>query len=322
MNDFAQTSSSLAAVTKNLSESAIKTLNAQAETLNKLRYQFDTNVRKDIRKALEDVEVNKGLATDAGKISREFGYIMTALSIATEGTSSAQIVKQQNEILAEIKQNQEYVDILDSILNSAEACGNDNLAAAAKNLQKKLNESIENEFLQMCSVAEAFFAGIATAELKEGVEMQMDYFLEKGADAAAKAIEKWSNGKIKAPDGGYLGILEAIELGAKVTKYLVNWDEAYQAAQKLMTLNQMDATMNIVQVLKEEDNPYMAELWGMLQTEGCEQAKVFLEEWEAGAGLSVEDFGIKEGTLSTVNRQLDIEKNFHINMLGLSVSKA
>lgn len=115
-----------------------------------------------------------------------------------------------------------------------------------------------------------------------------------------------------------LAILGVIELGAKGLKSIVGWDKVYDEAQQLMTISHMDATLGILQTLNEEDSQYVAELWTLLQMQGCEQAQTFLNEWENANWLSTDEFGVGKEDLVTVINQLTSEKNYYKSSLDLS----
>ena len=325
IDEHGELAESFLTVFENLSGGCIEELEAKSKGIRDKIYGVKRKYNKKDKFEMDEIKAEISIRKQLTTVFKELNNLTTTLGVVTDGTRAKQVVDHQNQILLDIKQNVEYRTILDDIYKSAYASGNTNLANAVLNLYDELDRNIESSLLQWWDGMTAFTTGMADSIVKEGAEEGIEIVMEKGAEAAAKAIDKWTDGKFSAGSGGYLGILEVIELGAKVTKWLVKWDDSYQAAQQLMTINQMDATMNITQVLKNQDNPYMAELWGLLQTEGCEQAKVFLDtldEREQGNGLSAKEFGIKKGTLSAVNQQLDIESKFYVNMLGLSVDTA
>ena len=230
-------------------------------------------------------------------LMHDFGLFMDAVDIALEGADKAAVKAQYNQTLANLKNATEYVGILDKIIEIAEESGNTNLAAAATELQEDLAREIAGTANHLLSNGAAFFAGCA--------EGATEFAIDKGLDALT---------------GSYSGVLTILQLGAKGLSSLLNWNDAYDAAQKLMTINQMDATLNVVQILKNEEAPYMAELWGLLQAEGCTQAQNFLNEWEKGTTLDSTDLGIEEGDLSKVIRQLEAEWKYYLTALNLTIA--
>ena len=240
------------------------------------------------------------------------GYYMDFMDILIEGGMKAGVDYRYSELLMDLQRNTENAEILDSIIQLAKATKNANLENAATELLDEINAEKMTKVTQFLSAGGAFLEGFALSFAEKvvegGIDAAIDAAAEKGMETALGAAGTIVKESLK--------ILEIIELGAKVTKFIFDWDEAYDEAQILMTINYMDATLNVVDILKENEAPYMAELWGVLQAKGCEHAQTFLEEWEDGTGLSVKDFGIKQKGLPGVITQLELEKNYYINTLS------
>lgn len=281
---------------------------------------------KDLEKAKGKIEKNDvnasiSIAKDAKTLLKELNNLTTAIGVFANGTSAMQVVNQQNAILVEIKNGEEYKTILDNIYKAAKASGNKNLANAVLNVYDEIDRNIEDAFALWLDSMTALTTSMAGAIIEEASEKGLEIALEKGAEAASSAIKKISGGKYGTADVSF-NLLEAIEIGATAAKFILGYDKVYQEAELLMTYNQMDTTMDIVQVLKEEDAPYMMDLWGLLQAEGCNQAQVFLDVWESGVGLKETELGIKEGGISAVNKALDKDRNYYIDELDLPLEKS
>lgn len=234
------------------------------------------------------------------------GLLTKVIEAGVDSIGDATLNYRYNKTIIELGQNVENLDILNSILDTAKAYGNKNLENAASELIQDIEKDMVNALNFLTS------AGIGIAE----------FFIKTGFEFAKEYIEERLEGTLETLFKETSKYLDFLSLGGTAMQAILGWGPAYDAAQQLMTINQMDATMNITKVLKDQDNPHMAELWGVLQTEGCTYAKEFLKKWDRATDLSVADFGIKDGTLSAVNRQLDIESKFYVNMLGLSVDTA
>lgn len=105
--------------------------------------------------------------------------------------------------------------------------------------------------------------------------------------------------------------MKELEFAAKVASKVVNWGEAYDSAEELMTLQVMNANMNIYTALEKSDSSTMAELWGYLQVRGCDAANDFLQKYEDANFLSTKDFGIGKKKLKDAQNELDYEKDVY-----------
>ena len=226
----------------------------------------------------------------SGNTAKKIGYIMEAVSIFTAGLSAEKTVAERNDAFeAMLVEGEKNLDILNSIIKTANSTGNNNLSEAANNVKSRLEKELEkrtNQFLTECG---AFIEG-ATAAFTEQATI---YTIEALIEAASE--------KALLP-------LTIIELGAKGLNWVVGWGEAYDAAEELMTISIMDSTLNILGTLKKDDSQYVAELWGYLQMLGCEKAEDFLEEWEKAHWLSTKEFGIGKEKLPSALLQLNGEK--------------
>lgn len=268
--------------------------------------------KSKIDELIEELKKNQDTATDrAGDKEhvntwmKNLGLVTKFVEAAVDGIGDGVLTYQYNKTIIELGKNIENIEILNGIYESAVESGNTNLANAADELIADIEKDMVNAINVLTSLA-------------EGV---VKTFIEFGIDVATEFIKERLEGTIELVFKEVSKFLDILSLGGTAMNAILGWGPAYDAAQQLMTINQMDATMNITQVLKEEDNPYMAELWGLLQVEGCKQAKVFLDEWKDANFIKLVDFGITDAGFPAVNRQLDIEAQFHVNMLGLTVSE-
>lgn len=347
MNNFAKDTSSVTKVVEDFSKRSGKILSAQGQQISTsineidewlldLEQQANTldragdyegsnairnklvklrKLKNEYDESLTETQSSGKAASANEKNAKNIGLIMDIVSIVSEGTSSAQNVAQRNDAFADMIINgQNKVKVLESIVKTANATGNSNLAEAASKLKQELEDEIENQTNQFLSETGAFFSGILAASGEKAAEKGFDYLVDKAIEKGADTLAGVAGTAVKDS----LAILGVIELGAKGLKSIVGWDKVYDKAQQLMTINQMDSTLGILQTLEEDDSQYMAELWALLQMKGCEQAQSFLIEWEDANWLTTEEFGIGKNELPTVIDQLDDEKQYYKNSLDLS----
>jgi len=170
-----------------------------------------------------------------------------------------------NEILSN---NIHYSIILDSIIECAGTTSN--LGQAAVDLKKQFDE-------QSKQATNRVLAGIDVGLEKAG-EQIVKMGGEKVTDAVLDAIPSY---------------LDGVELVGKALDTIFDWDDAFNSAEKLMTLSVMDAGMNILGVSEKSENyQYYAQLWALLQAKGDEHAVQMLDEWNKGNALNMKDFGI------------------------------
>jgi len=260
----------------------------------------------------DDAWLDASMEADKNKIAnvnaKTFGYFMDFMGVMLEGAGDAFAVDQYNKILADLSVSADNVVILDDIIDTAKAVGNTNLENAATELRDDIANEIAEQTNHLYDGAIAFVKGCIDGGLQWGVK--------ELADMGIKAL------------GGSLGGLGIVGLGAEAIKAFLGWGPVYDEAQMLMTLNQMDATMNITQVLKKEDSPYMAKLWGVLQAEGCVYAQEFLDSWNDANRLDLEDLGIDDGglfgksELPKVLNELEEERDYYITALQLPLEKS
>lgn len=271
-------------------------------------------IQSDYKNSLPEVDAKGNAAAETADWANSIGVAMNIMTVLSAGTEAEQLVSQRNDAFEELLVNgQRNLDILNTIINTADATHNANLAEAARNIRDELEAEIEDQTNQFLSETGAFLGAMTTSGAKILAEQEFDNLVKKLASEGANTFVKGAGTVMKDT----LSILGYIELGAKGIKSVVNWDEAYDEAQQLMTISHMDATLGIYQVLEEEDSQYMADLWAMLQMTGCEKAQTFLNTWEQANFLSADEF-IGKQSLSTVINNLADEKEIYQNVLNLS----
>lgn len=303
-------------------EMQVTVLYNEGKNTDALAVQEELQYFKDKKKAYEDeIASAKATGADFKKSAQGIGLLMDCIGVLAEGTSSAQAVAERNDAFAEMLiHSEQNIAVLDNIYAAAVSVGNTNLANAADKIKRELEEEMEEATNQFLTETGAFFKGVTTEIGKKGLSKGFNWIIEESAKTGEAALGT------AVKDAG--SILKVLGMSAKGLRSILDWGGAYDAAQKLMTINQMDATMNITQVLKDNDSPYMVELWGLLQAEGCEHAQEFLNAWEDGTGLNSTDLGIDNGglfgesDLPKVLREIDIERNYYITALKLPLEKS
>lgn len=302
-------------------EMQVTVLYNEGKNTDALAVQEELQYFKDKKKAYEDeIASAKATGADFKKSAQGIGLLMDCISVIAEGTSSAQAVAERNDAFAEMLiHSDQCIAVLENVYASAVSVGNYNLADAADKIKEELKEEKEKATNQFLTETGAFFKGAAVEIGKKGLSKGLNWIIEESAKKGEAAL-----GTVVKDAGS---ILKVLEMSAKGLRSILDWGGAYDAAQKLMTINQMDASMNIIQVLKNNESPYMIELWGLLQTEGCEHAQAFLNAWEDGTGLNSTDLGIDNGglfgksDLPRVLKDLGIERNYYITALRLPLEK-
>ena len=220
-----------------------------------------------------------------------FGETMDVLTIIGSGASAAsEMSKKNQEYAAMILDSVNNLDKLDSIIASAKETGNTALYTAALTVKSDFKERMEHNICQYTEGIEAV-ANVALASAEKGAEIVTSDFL---------------NSSLNLLPG-----MKELEFAAKVASKVVNWGEAYDSAEELMTLQVMNANMNIYTALEKSDSSTMAELWGYLQVRGCDAANDFLQKYEDANFLSTKDFGIGKKKLKDAQNELDYEKDVY-----------
>lgn len=305
-------------------ENVIDAINKFVGLLSKLLGEVG---KEDELREIKRLQINMKELYDSTPISK-FGIAMNFISAAAEGASKSSEIWKKYSVLAQVsKKADEYMKTLESIIEIAEATKNTNLFIAADRLKKDIAIREKKDLVMQiqlltelgCEIISSMYTPIGVKVTQElGKEVINDAIIAVEKLAEEKGIE-W----LGSSEGNGLAALGYIEVGAKLTKLAVNWDEAYKEAQQLMTINVMSSSLDIVKCLKEDDSEPMLKLWGLLQTKGCEQAQSFLNSWENANFLSVNEFGIRtktwfwEDELGKVNKELDNERQFFIDKTGL-----
>jgi len=210
----------------------------------------------------------KNYATQS-KVADKVSTALEVFSIVYEGTAAIdQMNKNLDELNEILSNNIHYSIILDSIIECAGTTSN--LGQAAVDLKKQFDE-------QSKQATNRVLAGIDVGLEKAG-EQIVKMGGEKVTDAVLDAIPSY---------------LDGVELVGKALDTIFDWDDAFNSAEKLMTLSVMDAGMNILGVSEKSENyQYYAQLWALLQAKGDEHAVQMLDEWNKGNALNMKDFGI------------------------------
>jgi len=267
-------------------------------TLRKIKNDYDASLSnaKDVTKGGEQVE----------KTAKDVKFVMDVMGALGK-------VGERNESFdAMIAGGSANIETLDGIIGAAKATNNTELLHAAENLKKEIEAEMESEinrfFHETGSFCENFF--------------NTDNIADMAADGIEEFVEKNAKSVLGAAAKDSLAILGGIELAAKGVKAVVNWNDAYDAANQLMLIRSLDTDMNILGALEYENSEDMAALWLTVQAKGSEDAKAFLNAWEKGRGLSVKEFGIKDGYLYYVMNQLDNDMVYYQDMAKEQKEKA
>ena len=272
-------------------EQAIDSTLASLETLvEKLPEDRKGVVREQIND-LKDMKEDR----DFGK---QISKTMNVMNILASGSASAEKVTEATKSLEQMLANSaENLAKLDEIIAVAKATNNTVLAEAAENIKADLQDEIKGCTSSFWDTAVAYGTGI----LSGGLDVAID-----------KGIEKLTDQVIA---------LRALQVVGKVASKVVDWGEAYDSAEELMTLQVMNTNMNIYTALEKSDSSTMAELWGYLQIKGCDAASDFLQKYEDANFLSTKDFGIGKDKLEDAKNALESEKKSYENFINLQDSK-
>ena len=165
---------------------------------------------------------------------------------------------------------------LNSIITSAQAIGNYDIVVAAQNLKATLTEQANMTLEQMN----------ANIAVDTALQIGTGYVV----DSASELLNTVLNNA--APP---LKIVGAV---GSVADFMLGWGDSYESAQTLMLLRDMDNKLGleVQQVLQDdpENGRYLAELYIILQIEGLNQTKDFLQDYEDARGLSVSEFNIND----------------------------
>ena len=259
-------------------EQAIDSTIASLETLVK---KLPEDRKGVVREQINDLKSMKE-DRDFGKM---IGKTMNVMNILASGSASAEKVTEAKKSLEQMLANSaENLAKLDEIIAAAKATNNTVLAEAAENIKADLQDKINGCTSSFWDATAAYSIGI----LSGGLDVAMD-----------KGIEQLTDQVIA---------LRALQVIGKVASKVVNWGEAYDSAEELMTLQVMNANMNIYTSLEKSDSSTMAELWGYLQVKGCDAAGDFLQKYEDANFLETKDFGIGKDKLEDALNALESEK--------------
>lgn len=242
------------------------------------------NQIQDIENIKKTYEDEKNTLDETSESFKAFGTAMNILeSLASGASAKAEVAQRNQEYAAMMLDSVNNLDKLNSIITAARRTGNTALLTAALTVRTELTNQLENGINQYT----------------EGVAFLFSSSLAGGETVAYKTIDDALN---------LLPGMKELEFAAKVASKVVNWGEAYDSAEELMTLQVMNANMNIYTALEKSDSSTMAELWGYLQVRGCDAANDFLQKYEDANFLSTKDFGIGKKKLKDAQNELDDEK--------------
>ena len=242
------------------------------------------NQIQDIENIKKTYEDEKNTLDETSESFKAFGTAMNILeSLASGASAKAEVAQRNQEYAAMMLDSVNNLDKLNSIITAARRTGNTALLTAALTVRTELTNQLENGINQYT----------------EGVAFLFSSSLAGGETVASKTIDDALN---------LLPGMKELEFAAKVASKVVNWGEAYDSAEELMTLQVMNANMNIYTALEKSDSSTMAELWGYLQVRGCDAANDFLQKYEDANFLSTKDFGIGKKKLKDAQNELDDEK--------------
>ena len=242
------------------------------------------NQIQDIENIKKTYEDKKNTLDETSESFKAFGTAMNILeSLASGASAKAEVAQRNQEYAAMMLDSVNNLDKLNSIITAARRTGNTALLTAALTVRTELTNQLENGINQYT----------------EGVAFLFSSSLAGGETVAYKTIDDALN---------LLPGMKELEFAAKVASKVVNWGEAYDSAEELMTLQVMNANMNIYTALEKSDSSTMAELWGYLQVRGCDAANDFLQKYEDANFLSTKDFGIGKKKLKDAQNELDDEK--------------
>ena len=240
--------------------------------------------------------------SDSSKDFQMLGYFMDITGILLSATSDTAAYDSYAKTMQDLQASANNITILEQVAETAKVTGNKNLENAAYQLIGNIQSQTMSKLGSVIDLAEAFTKSAATSSL--------EWFINQSAQGWAEA------------DGGGLSILDTIALVAQGVNAVLGWGPVYDEAQILMTLNKMDGNMNIVNTLKNDDAPYMLELWGLLQAKGCDSAQDFLDKWKAANFLDCEELGIEKNGIPAVNKALEEDRDYYIEELNLPLEKS
>jgi len=92
---------------------------------------------------------------------------------------------------------------------------------------------------------------------------------------------------------------------------MTNHGEVYESAQNLMTVATMNAHMDLMRDVSEDDGDAIYKLWAHLQMKGVDYAKDYLKQHkDSGFGqVKISELGLDAEDRSTVNKKLNTERS-------------
>lgn len=276
-------------------------------------------IRKGKQDDLDVATKNQKVADTVEDTTKSVRNIMEALNVLAAGTNDAKQVIDRNRDFEDMMVNgARNIHVLNEVIESSEKMGNEQLQSAAASLKEELEEEMKNQANTYIDAAAAFIGGATKQYVKDGIENAVE---DAAEELLEKAIEQGSNAFLKTAGTAIKDsaqILGAIEGAAKIGKMTLNWDPAYQQAQTLMTYSVMDSELSILNTLeKDEGSKYMAELWKMLQVQGCDEAKEFLNTWDEANGVSMEEFTGKLSKNMAI-QYLEHEQNYFLESIDIN----
>ena len=244
--------------------------NNTASPAQKLRFEELTESRSSM-------ETTRQKLKSASKGEKAFGTAMEVASFAMEGLAAwDQTAQLQEDYMALAVYYNANVEKLDSLIAAAEKVNAHSVVEAAKNVRQTLDQQISTT----AEALEAQYLGEKALNTEVAVGKKVAGELVGDALETLAPPLKWIGGAGKAAD------------------WYMNYGAAYESAQKMMLLRNMDNELgSCVEDAVQLDGAeayYFTELFGVLQIEGLYQTKEFLKDYEKGRDLSVSEFGVTD----------------------------
>ena len=288
----------------------IQSLNQRADSLvpsghNKLIEHLEEQAKslsEELESTNNTLSETEKFQDNSNGATGKMGKALKIIAAIGNGLDDAsKLAQRNNEFERMLRNAAKNQKTLNQIISVCKQNGNTTLMTAAKNVSDRLNQEIENRVNQFLSEVTTFL--LSTGESL--VEELAKYGVEKLTEKAVEKIIEGAGSDALVP-------LKVIELAAGGAKVLLNWNDAYEDALELMTLSTMDASLNVLGTLRQEDSEAMAKVWGALQTRGCEKAEEFLNSWEDARGLSTKEFGLGKDRLDWALDFLENDKTSYL----------
>lgn len=254
--------------------------------LSKGKEMLDDNDLKwldDLRKHQDRLQAISDAASNLGDVLEGLGKASEVLNGVNE---VKEIYAEQAEYVEIAMYYDQNVKKVENIIRAGKISGNTTLMQAAENVKTRLNEQMNDAFTDEKNAIREIGMGLLEGGAKKAAERLLDEAMKK-----APAVR-------------------VIDVCGKAADFLLNWEEAYKTGFELQTLGVMNASVkNSVDRVFAEDvsaGYQLSEVYTILQMKGLECTKQYLNDYEAGNGLSVTEFGIKDlkGTCERIDDKI------------------